>query len=93
MVGILKSLDSTWLQTASSNLTPASQRAASVLDMDGDTFMRTDSKADKWLILELPQVIRPDTLRVSACCDQTQNANLTHLSTCMQAGSTWVAEE
>jgi hypothetical protein len=33
--------------------------------MDGDTFMRTDCKADKWLIIELPQVIRPDMLRVS----------------------------
>ena len=67
MVGNLKGLDSTWWQTAASYLTPAWQRAASILDMDGDTFMRTDSKADKWLILELPQVIRPDTLRVSAC--------------------------
>jgi hypothetical protein len=43
------------------------QRASSILDNDGDTFMRTDCKADKWLIIELPQVIRPDMLRVSCC--------------------------
>ena len=52
--------------------------------MDGDTFMRTDSRVDKWLILELPQVIRPDTLRVRTACTQTQSADLSQLSTCMQ---------
>lgn len=57
--------------------------------MDGDTFMRTDSKADKWLILELPQVIRPDTLRVRYCSAKTQDADLSHL----HAGSTGVAED
>lgn len=41
------------------------KRAASILDSDGDTFMRNECKSDKWLIIELPQVIRPDTLRVS----------------------------
>ena len=40
------------------------KHASKVLDNDGDTFMRSDCKHDKWLILELPQIMRPNILRV-----------------------------
>lgn len=39
-----------------------------VLDGDDDTFMRIDSKFDKWLIVELSQVVLPDTLQARVSC-------------------------
>ena len=41
------------------------RKPESVLDSDGDTFLRNDCKADKWLILELSQVAKVDTLKLS----------------------------
>ena len=41
------------------------RKPESVLDSDGDTFLRNDCRADKWLILELSQVAKVDTLKLS----------------------------
>ena len=36
-----------------------------LLDNDGDTFLKNECKADKWVILELSQVAKMDTLLIS----------------------------
>lgn len=41
------------------------KKAASLLDDDGDTFVKNECKADKWVVLELSQMVKVDTLKVS----------------------------
>lgn len=41
------------------------RKPESVLDSDGDTFLKNECKADKWLIIELSQVTKIDMLRLS----------------------------
>lgn len=41
------------------------KKAAAVLDDDSDTFCKNECKADKWLILELSQVAKIDTVELS----------------------------
>ena len=41
------------------------RKPESVLDSDGDTFLKNECKADKWLIIELSQVTKVDMLRLS----------------------------
>ena len=41
------------------------KKAAAVLDSDSDTFSKNECKADKWIILELSQVAKVDTLELS----------------------------
>lgn len=54
--------------------------------------MRTDCKVDKWLIIELPQVIRPDTLRVSCAAEVSRRLSshmvLMHMQFLMTAQQT-----
>ena len=40
------------------------KKAASLLDDDGDTFVKNECKADKWVIIETSQMIKVDTLKV-----------------------------
>lgn len=41
------------------------RKPESVLDSDGDTFLKNECKADKWLIIELSQVTKIDMIRLS----------------------------
>eukprot|EP00884_Botryococcus_braunii_P021005 jgi/Botrbrau1/7589/Bobra.0159s0038.1 len=41
------------------------RKADAILDCDGDTFLKNECKADKWLIIELSQVIKPTLLVLS----------------------------
>ena len=41
------------------------RKPESVLDSDGDTFLKNECKADKWLIIELSQVTKVDMVRLS----------------------------
>jgi hypothetical protein len=41
------------------------KKTSAVLDSDGDTFLKNECKADKWLILELSQVTKMDTLLIA----------------------------
>ena len=41
------------------------RKPESVLDSDGDTFLKNECKADKWLIFELSQVTKIDMIRLS----------------------------
>lgn len=41
------------------------KKTSAVLDSDGDTFLKNECKADKWLIIELSQVTKMDTLVLS----------------------------
>ena len=41
------------------------RKPGAVLDADGDTFLRNECRADQWLLLELSQVARVDTLRLA----------------------------
>jgi hypothetical protein len=41
------------------------KKAASLLDDDGDTFLKNECKAHKWVIIELAQMVKIDTLKVS----------------------------
>lgn len=41
------------------------RKADAILDCDGDTFLKNECKADKWLIIELSQVIKPTILVLS----------------------------
>ena len=40
------------------------KKAASLLDDDGDTFLKNECKADKFVIIELAQMVKVDTLKV-----------------------------
>ena len=44
------------------------KKTSAVLDSDGDTFLKNECKADKWLIIELSQVTKMDTLVLSQAC-------------------------
>lgn len=47
------------------------KKASAVLDSDGDTFLKNECKSDKWIIIELSQVAKMDTLvltQVSKTC-------------------------
>ena len=41
------------------------KKAGAVLDSDGDTYLKNDCKADKWVLVELSQVAKVDELQVS----------------------------
>lgn len=41
------------------------RKSESILDSDGDTFLKNECKADKWIIVELSQVAKVDLLRFS----------------------------
>ena len=41
------------------------RKPESILDSDGDTFVKNECKADKWLIMELSQVTKIDMIRLS----------------------------
>ena len=41
------------------------KKAAAVLDSDGDTYLKNDCKADKWVLVELSQVAKVDELQIS----------------------------
>lgn len=41
------------------------KKTSAVLDSDGDTFLKNECKADKWLIIELSQVTKVDTLVIT----------------------------
>jgi hypothetical protein len=41
------------------------RKPGAVLDADGDTFLKNECRADKWLLLELSQVARVDTVRLA----------------------------
>ena len=38
------------------------KKAGALLDSDGDTYLKNECKADKWIIVELSQLVRMDTL-------------------------------
>ena len=40
------------------------KKAASLLDDDGDTFLKNECKADKFVIIELAQMVKVDTIKV-----------------------------
>ena len=40
------------------------KKAASLLDDDGDTFLKNECKAEKWVIIELAQMVKVDTIKV-----------------------------
>ena len=44
------------------------RKPGAVLDGDGDTFLKNECRADKWLLLELSQVARVDTVRLAQVC-------------------------
>ena len=60
------------------------RKPGAVLDGDGDTFLKNECRADKWLLLELSQVARVDTVRLAqvrcpkapAMCSFTKGALL-----------------
>lgn len=53
------------------------RKPGAVLDGDGDTFLKNECRADKWLLLELSQVARVDAVRLAqARCPQA----LTHVA-------------
>lgn len=41
------------------------KKLSSILDNDGDTFVKNECKADKWVIIELSQMVKIDTLELS----------------------------
>ena len=41
------------------------RKPESVLDSDGDTFLKNECKADKWIVIELSQVTKIDMIRLS----------------------------
>ena len=41
------------------------RKPESILDSDGDTFVKNECKADKWIIMELSQVTKIDMIRLS----------------------------
>ena len=41
------------------------RKPESILDSDGDTFLKNECKADKWVIIELSQVTKIDMIRLS----------------------------
>ena len=41
------------------------KKTGALLDSDGDTFLKNECKADKWVIVELSQVTKMDTLVLS----------------------------
>lgn len=41
------------------------KKAGALLDNDADTFLKNECKADKWVIVELSQVTKMDTLLIS----------------------------
>ena len=53
------------------------RKPGAVLDADGDTFLRNECRADKWLLLELSQVARVDTLRLAQARPGRQSAGQT----------------
>ena len=38
------------------------KKSSALLDSDGDTFLKNECKADKWIIIELSQVTKIDTI-------------------------------
>ena len=44
------------------------RKAGALLDSDADTFLKNECKADKWVIIELSQVTKMDTLILSQVC-------------------------
>ena len=50
------------------------RKPGAVLDADGDTFLRNECRADQWLLLELSQVARVDTLRLAQVRPSRQSA-------------------
>lgn len=36
-----------------------------ILDCDGDTFLKNECRVDKWVIIELSQIVKPTTLVLS----------------------------
>ena len=44
------------------------KKTGALLDSDGDTFLKNECKADKWVIVELSQVTKMDTLVLSQVC-------------------------
>ena len=47
------------------------KKAASLLDDDGDTFLKNECKADKkWVLIELSQMIKVDTIKVTTRAKQ-----------------------
>ena len=45
------------------------KKASAVLDSDSDTFCKNECKADKWIIIELSQVAKVDTVELSQVND------------------------
>ena len=41
------------------------RKAESILDSDGDTFLKNECKADKWVLVELSQVTKVDLIKLS----------------------------
>ena len=41
------------------------RKAAAVLDSDGDTFLKNECKADKWVLVELSQVAKVEEVQIS----------------------------
>ena len=62
------------------------RKPESVLDSDGDTFLRNDCRADKWLILELSQVAKVDTLKLSQVIASLNAGTVVRIEIC-RAGS------
>lgn len=40
------------------------RKPGSLLDNDGDSFVKNECKAEKWVIIELAQVVNVDTIKV-----------------------------
>lgn len=41
------------------------RKPESILDSDGDTFLKNECKADKWVLVELSQVAKVDLIKLS----------------------------
>lgn len=68
------------------------RKPAAVLDGDGDTFLKNECRADKWLLLELSQVARVDTVRLAQvrCPEGYDSEDMRLLMALMQMlGTTW----
>jgi hypothetical protein len=55
------------------------RKAESILDSDGDTFLKNECKADKWVLVELSQVTKVDLIKLSqvvSCHNMLYSAHL-----------------
>ena len=64
------------------------KKATSLLDNDGDTFLKNECKAEKWVIIDLAQVVNVDEIKVNI---SVHNASVRLVSGPSQSRLCWLS--